>query len=221
MILMNEVIKLGGEAQDKIEHAAISIAVKNIVTRAYNSVSRAAASYAFATVGDTTMEVAMVERHQVFAGEVQQEFTVRGVGSDKSTVVGRSEYDVKIIRGDHTLHSEGYVKQAVEESAKRGYHEKSTKGMRYDYVQITAKEKNVENLRSQEGGAKKIPKGEEEIDIVPETFAEAPTEEVEEGSDVENFPEITSHAAREAAAGNMHRPEYFYQGPIFLPSVIF
>ena len=85
-----------------------------------------------------------------------------------------------------TVYTQGQEKQAVK--------------------QIAAEEETVENFWGQEGGAiKKIPKGEEETDIVPETFAQAPTERVEEVEDVENFPETTSPVARKAAAGKRFR----------------
>ena len=80
MILIEEMIKLGGETRDKIETAAIATAMKkDIVTHAFAAAAcHTAYSYAATTMGEKTKEVTMVEHHGALVGEVQEEFTGRG-----------------------------------------------------------------------------------------------------------------------------------------------
>ena len=80
MILMNEVIKLGGEVKDRIGTIAIATAMEDIiVTHAFAAAAcHAAYSYAAATLGEMTREVTLVEHHGAIVGEVQEEFTGRG-----------------------------------------------------------------------------------------------------------------------------------------------
>ena len=79
MILMNEVIKLGGEVKDRIGTIATAMEKDIIVTHAFAAAAcHATYSYAAATVGETTKEVTMVEYYGAIVGEVQEEFTGRG-----------------------------------------------------------------------------------------------------------------------------------------------
>ena len=69
---------------------------KEIVAHTYTAVTCSAASYAYATMGDTTKEVARVKQHKVIIGEVQYEARVRGEGD-----IVEEDASTAILRGGH------------------------------------------------------------------------------------------------------------------------
>ena len=142
---MNEVIKLGGEAKDKIKTAAIATAMRKdtIATHAL-----AAAYYTAATVGESTKSVAIVEKR------VQDEVTGRGEGvnveeeairdifggghapSQPTTPMwgtgeslgrwGRNESKVKITMGNQTQEGVYENYEGIRNAMNKGNHTQST-----------------------------------------------------------------------------------------------
>ena len=119
---MDEVIQAGGEeSEDRIGDTVIATTVEEVIAATYDYAISATAAYA--TAEDMTTGVTVMGQEWGIVGE-KQGFTM---GSIYKSTVGRGEDSVKIARGSHTLCSEGYEKQAVQQSIVRGPYEKPTR----------------------------------------------------------------------------------------------